>query len=446
MTDPLARRPAPAANLLVRGAHVVDPRAELDGPGDVLVRDGEIAALGEAGTLEAPAGVEIVEAGGRHLTPAFVDPHVHLRSPGQEHKEDLDSGTRAAAAGGFCVVIAMPNTTPPIDAPPLLGAVRDAARRHARVPIGFLAAASRGLGSEEMTEMAALREAGALGFTDDGLPLASARMVRRALQYQRLCGGVLALHEEDTSLSGDGVMHEGAVSAQLGMAGIPSISESVAIARDAAIAGYEEGRIHALHVSCRESVEAVATAKEAGVRITAEACPHHLTHTDESVRTLGTHFKMNPPLRSADDREALVEGLRSGVIDCVATDHAPHAPEEKDVPWEQALNGTTGLETAFAALHTHLVGPGRFTLSLLVERMTAGAEVYDLPVPTIAREAPANLCLVDLDAEVTVGDDPYETRGEHCTYHGERVRGRVLLTVAAGSVAYRQRAFALSAA
>ena len=284
---------------------------------------------------------------------------MHLRVPGQEHKEDLDSGTRAAAAGGFVAVVAMPNTDPVVDDATVLRSLREAARREARIPVGFLASITRGLAGDALTEMAELADAGALGFTDDGKPVHRAAILRKALQYQRLCGGVLALHEEDPSLSGAGVMHEGEVSARLGLAGIPSISESTMIARDAAIAGYEDGRIHIQHLSARESVEAVAEAKARGVRITAEASPHHLTLTHEAIlERLDTRLKMNPPLRAEDDRQALIDGLRDGTIDCIATDHAPHAREEKEVPFEEAPMGTTGLETAFAAVYTELVVPG----------------------------------------------------------------------------------------
>ena len=235
---------------------------------------------------------------------------------------------------------------------------------------------------EELTEMASLREAGAAGFSDDGLPIRSARVLRRALQYQRLCGGTIALHEEDPELSGAGVMHEGPVSAALGLAGIPSVSESTMIARDAALAGYEGGRIHVQHLSAAESVEAVRAAKAAGVQISCEASPHHLCLTDEEVRSLDPHrFKMNPPLRSEADRQALIEGLRDGTIECIATDHAPHAAEEKEVPFEQAAMGVTGLETAFAALHTELVLPGALDLGLLVERLAGGAEPFGIERP-----------------------------------------------------------------
>jgi dihydroorotase len=443
---PLVGRESPPADVLVRAAHVLDPRSGVDAAHDVLVRGGEIAEIGAPGSLAAE-GAEVLQGEGRHLFPGFVDPHVHLRTPGQEHKEDLDSGTRAAAAGGFVAVIAMPNTDPTLDASPVLRSLREAARREARVPVGFLAAVTRGLAGEALTEMAELCDAGALGFTDDGKPVHRAAMLRRALQYQRLCGGVLALHEEDPSLSGNGAMHEGEVSARLGLAGIPSISESTMIARDAAIAGYEDGRIHIQHLSARESVEAVAEAKARGVRISAEASPHHLTLTDAAVlESLDTRLKMNPPLRSEQDRQALIDGLRDGTVDCIATDHAPHAREEKEVPWEEAPMGTTGLETAFAALHTELVLPGVLPLTLLVEKLSAGAALFDLTVPHIAVGRPADLCLIDLAAEWEVGEAGYESRSENCCFAGRRLRGRVLATLAAGGVAYRDRAFALSAA
>jgi dihydroorotase len=445
--EPLVHREQPPADLLIRAAHVLDPRAGIDAPHDVLVRDGEIAELGAPGTLEPPDGAELIDGEGKHLFPGFVDPHVHLRVPGQEHKEDIDSGTRAAAAGGFVAVVAMPNTDPVVDDATVLRSLREAARREARIPVGFLASVTRGLDGEALTEMAELSEAGALGFTDDGRPVHRAAILRKALQYQRLCGGVLALHEEDPSLSGAGVMHEGEVSARLGLAGIPSISESTMIARDAAIAGYEQGRIHIQHLSARESVAAVAEAKARGVRITAEVSPHHLTLTHVAILDrLDTRLKMNPPLRSEDDRRALVEGLRDGTIDCVATDHAPHAREEKEVPFEQAPMGTTGLETAFAAVHTELVVPGVLPLALVVEKLSTGAALMGLATPRIAAGEPAAACLVDLAAEWEVGEAGYESRAENCCFAGRTVRGRVLATVAAGAVVYRERAFALSAA
>ena len=441
----LVHGPLPTAKLLISGAHVLDPRAGIDAPTDVLVRDGLILELADAGELDCE-GAEVVQGRGKHLFPAFMDPHVHLRSPGQEHKEDLETGTRAAAAGGFCAVIAMPNTDPVLDSAPLLRSLREAAAREARVPVGFMAAVTRGLEGLELTEMAELMGEGALGFTDDGRPVASAGVLRKALQYQRLCGGVLTLHEEDPSLSHGGSMHEGTVSAALGIGGIPSVSESTMVARDAELAGYEDGRVHFQHLSCATSVHAVGAAKERGFRVSAEVTPHHLLLTDEDVRGLDTRMKMNPPLAGETDRLALIEGLRAGTIDCIATDHAPHARHEKEVPFEQAPMGTTGLETAFAALHTELVLPGTIDLALLIERMTAGAALFDLPTPRIAVGEPANLTLVDLSAEWVAGEHGWESRSENCCFAGRRLTGRVLMTVAAGGIAYRERAFSVVAA
>jgi dihydroorotase len=424
------------AEMLIRQAHVLDPRAGIDAPYDVLVRGGEIAELGEPGGITAPSGAAVIEADGKHLFPAFVDPHVHLRTPGQEYKEDLGTGTRAAAVGGFCQVIAMPNTSPTVDQVSVLKALTAVASEQAIVPTGFLAAITIGLQGKELTEMAALSDAGALGFTDDGKPVVSAGMLRKALQYQRLAGGVIALHEEDPELSGEGVMHEGAVSARLGVTGIPSISESTMIDRDGALARYEGARVHFQHISARESVEAVQFWRSTGTRVSGEATPHHLTLTDEDVRGLDSNFKMNPPLRSEVDRQAVIDGLRSGVLECIATDHAPHARHEKEMPFEQAPMGTTGLETAFAAVYTELVRPGVLPLGLVVERLTAGGALYGLPIPTIAVGAPADLVMVDLEREWTVGEGAYESRSQNCCFHGRRFHGTVELTLAAGAVVH----------
>jgi dihydroorotase len=442
----LDMRAGEGANLLLRGATVLDPLAGISAEHDLVVRGGEItelAAPGEAGA----EGLEEIDASGLHAFPAFFDPHVHLRTPGQEHKEDIETGSRAAAAGGYCGVLAMANTEPPVSTPADIEALRASARAAASVRIGFLATVTRGMQGEELTEMASLREAGAFGFSDDGLPIRSALVLRRALQYQRLCGGAIALHEEDPDLSGAGVMHEGPVSALLGLEGIPSVSESTMIARDAALAGYEGSRIHVQHLSAAESVEAVRAAKAAGVRISCEASPHHLCLTDEAVRSLDPHrFKMNPPLRSEADRQALIEGLIDGTIDCVATDHAPHAPEEKQVPFEAAAMGVTGLETAFAALHTELVLPGLIELPLLLRRMTAGAEPFGIERPSLAPGSEANIALCDLGAEWTVGEDGYESRSSNSWCEGRKLTGRVLMTLAGGQVAYRLRSFSLGVA
>jgi len=440
----LSSNAAAPVDLLFREVHAIDPRVGLDGLRDVRVRGGAIAELAEPGSLTPEDSEELVQGEARHrLSPAFFDPHVHLRSPGQEHKEDLETGTRAAAAGGFGGVIAMPNTDPVIDSAPLLRSLRDTAARDARVPVGFLPAITRELAGERLTDMAELRAEGALGFTDDGRPVMSARVMRSALRYQRLCGGVLALHEEDLTLSAGGVMFEGAVSAALGLDGIPGVSESSMVRRDAALAAYEGGRVHFQHLSVADSVAAVAAAKADGIAVSAEVTPHHLLLTDESLRGLDTAFKVNPPLATESDRVALIDGLRSGVIDCVASDHAPHAREEKEVPFEQAPMGTTGLETAFAVLHTELVLGGLLELGLLIERMTAGAALFELPAPSIVVGQPANLTLLDLEASWVPGEHGWESRSQNSCFAGRRLQGRALMTVAAGAVAYRERTFSV---
>jgi len=439
----LDSRGGPGADLLIRGAHVFDPREGLDARADILVRGGSITEIGD--DLEAPGEVETLDAEGLHAFPAFVDPHVHLRTPGREDEEDIETGTRAAAAGGYCQILAMPNTDPVVDSASVLQSLRERAREEARVPTGFTAAITRGQAGQQLTEMAELMDAGAAGFTDDGLPVRDAGVLRQALQYQRLAGGTIALHEEDPALSGAGMMHEGAVSALLGLAGIPAISESTMIQRDCAIAGFEDARLHLQHLSARESVAAVEQAKQAGVQVTCEVTPHHLCLTDEAVRSLdASRFKMNPPLRSGADRRALIEALRAGTIDCIATDHAPHAREEKEQPFEVAPMGVTGLETSFAALHTHLVMPGVVPLAVIVERLTAGTEPFGLAVPRIARGARAEVVLVDLAAEWDVGEAGYESRSSNNAFAGQTLTGRVRMTVADG-VAYRERSFAIGA-
>jgi dihydroorotase len=436
---------APERDLVLRDVTVLDPRAGIEGPHDIVIRDGKVAELAAPGAGEASGG-EIVETGGLHAVPAFFDPHVHLRTPGREDEEDIETGTRAAAAGGYCGVLAMANTEPPVDTPAAIESLRERAEADASVPAGFLATVTRGMRGEELTDMAEVADAGAVGFSDDGLPIRSGRVMRRALQYQALAGAQIALHEEDPELSGKGVMHEGEISALLGMEGIPSVSESTMIARDCALAAYESARIHVQHLSAAESVAVVTAAKEAGVAITCEATPHHLTLTDEEVRSIDAGFKMNPPLRAEADRQALIEAVRSGVVDCIATDHAPHAPEEKEVPFEQAAMGVTGLETAFAAIYTHLVVPGTLDLATVVDRMSAGAAAFGFQLSGLAPGAEANVALLDLEAEWEPGADGWESRSSNSCFAGRKLRGRPLMTVVAGQVAFRQRSFAMGVA
>jgi dihydroorotase len=430
----LKDEPAAGADLVVRGARVLDPAEGVDATLDVRVDGGTIAAVGEQ--LDTNEH-RVVDGTGLVLAPAFVDPHVHLRTPGREDEETIASGTAAAAAGGYCAILAMPNTDPVVDSSATLGALVDAARREAQVPVGFLAAITRGQAGEELTEMGELADAGAVAFSDDGVPVASAGLMRRALQYASTTGRPLALHCEEPTLSRGGHVHEGAVAAELGFAGYPSVAESVAVERDLALAAYEGQPVHVLHLSAAESVAALRRAREAGVAASGEATPHHLVLTDEAVRSLDSNVKMNPPLRGDIDRAALLEALRDGTIEAVATDHAPHARHEKEVPFEAAPFGVTGLETAFAALYTHLVEPGLLNLETLLERMSAGpARIFGLDRPRIAVGAPANLVLLDLAREWRVGEEPFRSRSANSWLLGHTLTGAPVLTVAAGRVAF----------
>jgi dihydroorotase len=411
-----------------------------NGRSDSLVLEGRlggrecVAVTVEDGVI---VRIEPAAATSRVLAPGFVDPHVHLRSPGREDEETIASGTAAAAAGGYCAILAMPNTDPVVDTAAVLGSLVEAARREALVPTGFMAAISKRLDGEELTEMGELADAGAAAFTDDGRPVTSAGLMRRALQYGAVTGRKLALHCEEPTLSRDGQVHEGAVSAELGFAGYPSVAESAMVERDLSLAGYEDRPLHLMHLSARESVDALDAAHARGVRATAEVTPHHLVLTDDAVRSLDPNVKMNPPLRSEEDRTALIAGLRSGTIAAVATDHAPHSREEKEAPFEEAPFGVTGLETAFAALYTHLVEPGLLSLATLLERMSAGpARSLGLPEPRLEVGARANLVLLDLEADWTVEAAGFRSRSANSWLLGQTLRGAVLKTVADGRLVH----------
>jgi dihydroorotase len=421
-------------NLVVRGARVLDPAHGVDATLDVRIDGGTIAALG---TELDTNGHRVLDADGLVLAPAFVDPHVHLRAPGREDEETIASGTAAAAAGGYCAVLAMPNTDPVTDSAVALGALADAGRADAAIPVGFLAAITKGQAGAELTEMAELADAGAAGFTDDGMPVAAAGLMRRAFQYASVTGRKLALHCEEPTLSRGGQMHEGAVSAELGFTGYPSVAESLMVERDLALAAYERRPLHLLHLSAWESVQALRRAQQAGVEATGEVTPHHLCLTDEAVRSLDPNVKMNPPLRSESDRTALVEAIKDGTVTCIATDHAPHARHEKEVPFEAAPFGVTGLETAFAALYTHLVEPGLVSLQTLLQRLSTGpARAYGLEEPRIAVGARANLVLLDLGAEHRVTEETFRSRSVNSWLLGRTVKGSVRATVADGALVH----------
>jgi dihydroorotase len=416
-----------------------------NGRGDSLTLEGRVLApaqgIDECLRLAIDEGVisRIEPSGSSRLVvaPAFVDPHVHLRTPGREDEETIATGTEAAAAGGYCAILAMPNTDPVVDSAAVLGALVERARDEAVIPTGFAAAISKGQRGEELTEMAELAETGAAAFTDDGLPVVSSGLLRRALQYSSLAGRPLALHCEDPALSRGGHAHDGSVAAELGLGSYPSIAESVMVERDLALAAYEGRPLHVMHVSARESVEALEAAQAAGVQATGEVTPHHLCLTDEAVRSLDPNVKMNPPLRSEEHRRALVAALRDGTIAAVATDHAPHARHEKEVPFEEAPFGVTGLETAFAALYTYLVVPGLLPLETLLERMSRGpARALALEEPRIEVGARANVVALDLDAEWSVSEDGFRSRSQNSWLLGKTLRGRVLQTIADGRLVF----------
>jgi dihydroorotase len=429
------RKPLPPAELLIKGGRVVDPASAVDGVQDVLVAKGKVTGVGKG--LEPGKNTRVVNAAGMLVLPGFVDLHTHFRTPGREDEEDLATGSAAAAAGGYVAAFGMANTEPVTDSAPLLRGLAERARADAVVPLGFFAAVTRELVGEQLTEMGELGAAGAVGFSDDGRPLGTAALTRRALQYVKVSGRFVAIHAQDDSLFKGGQMHEGPASARLGLTGIPSLCESLDVSRSLDIAAYEDARLHVCHVSTAASLEALARAKEAGVQVTAEVTPHHLTLTDEAVAALDPNLKMNPPLRAESDRQALVEALRSGLVDCVATDHAPHASEEKDVPFEEAPFGCIGLETAFSVLYAQLVEAGELDLATLVTRMsTAPAAIAGLAPPAIAAGAVADLCVIDPTAVWTVTAEALQSRSFNSPWLGRELTAKVRLTVAAGRVAW----------
>ena len=414
-------------DLVFEGIRVVDPTQGVDEVLTVTVEKGVVTRLEPAALRDS----------GRVCVPAFVDPHVHLRTPGREDEEDIASGTRAAAAGGYCAILAMPNTDPVVDSAAVLGSLVERAQVEAEIPVGFFAAISKGQEGGELTEMVELAERGAVGFSDDGHPVRSAGLLRRALQYHEVANRRIAVHCEEPALSRGGQMHEGAVSAELGFAGYPSVAESVMVGRDLALAAYEEQPLHVLHVSARESVEEIGAAQAKGVAVTAEATPHHLCLTDEAIRNLDSNLKMNPPLRSEVDRASLIEAVRDGTIGAIATDHAPHAAFEKEVPFEEAPFGVTGLETAFSVLYTRLVEPGVVPLNTVLERMSAGpARIYGLEPPRIEVGAPANLAVIDLEATWSPSEGGFRSRSSNSWLLGATLRSKVVQTVANGKLVY----------
>ncbi len=423
--------------LLLKGGRVVDPSQGMDGVFDLLLTDGLVAGLGEG--LEAPEDARIIDATGLVVTPGLIDVHVHLREPGAEHKETIATGARAAAAGGFTAVCAMPNTDPPIDDPASVAFVAAVGRRAnaARVyPIGAISVGQKG---ERLTEIGEMTVAGAVGITDDGHPVMDSGLMRLALEYSLAFGIPVADHPEDLGLSKDGVMNEGLVSTRLGLKGKPNASEDAHIVRDLILAKLTGGRIHLQHVSTSAGVEAIRQAKADGVRVSAEATPHHLLLTDEEVEGYRTEVKVNPPLRSQKDVDAVRAGLQDGTLDIIATDHAPHHYDEKEAAFDDAPFGIVGLETCLGLILTHIVSEGVIDLPTMVQRMSCTpATAYSLPGGTLEPGSPADVTVIDPEMEWTVDPRAFLSKGRNTPFGEWKLKGKARMTIVGGGVVWEE--------
>lgn len=421
--------------LLIHGGRVVDPSQQLDAVADLLLVDGAVAAVGAA--LDVPERAERIDATGLVVTPGLIDVHVHLREPGGEHKETIASGARSAAAGGFTAVVAMPNTSPPIDNPAAVGFVREAGRRSggARVyPSGTITVGQLG---EQLAEFGELHAAGAVTVTDDGRPVMNAGVMRLALEYALSFDLPVSVHEEDLNLSSGGSMNEGITATRLGLTGIPNAAEDVMIARDLFLAELTGGRLHIQHVSTQRGVSLIRAARARGVRVSAEATPHHFSLTEEAIGSYRTNAKMNPPLRSAADRDAVLAGVVDGTLDVIATDHAPHHYDEKEQAFEDAPNGIVGLETAVGLSFTELVHTGLLDLPTLIDRMScAPARAFSLPGGTLAPGAPADVTLLDPELEWVVEPSEFLSLSRNTPFTGRLLRGRAVRTLVGGETVW----------
>ncbi len=430
--------PTNAHSMFIRGGRVIDPASGFDGVCDVEIMEGKIAACGAG--LKAPPKAQLIDAAGLVVCPGFVDLHTHVREPGYEYKETIKTATESAAAGGFTTICAMPNTNPINDTRAVTDLVLEVARREGVVHVRPVGAITKGSKGEELAEIGELVEAGCVAISDDGRPVTSSLLMRRALEYTLTFGVPVIDHCEDLSLSGGGVMHEGKVSAMLGLKGVPAAAETVMVARDIALAELTGGRLHLAHMSCAASVRMIRDAKARGVRVTAEACPHHFTLTDEAVIGFRADAKMNPPLRTREDVLAVVEGLADGTIDAIATDHAPHAPEEKSWPLADAPFGVVGLETAFP-LALALTVDGHLTLAHVIGLLTAKpAAVMGLDCGSLRVGAPADITIIDPNAEWVVDPTRFRSKSRNTPFGGWKMHGAVVTTIVTGQVVYDARA------
>jgi dihydroorotase len=419
-------------NLLIKGGRVIDPSQNMDTEADIVVENGRIKEIGKG--LTAPAGTEVVDAAGKYVVPGLIDMHVHLRDPGLEYKEDIVSGTRAAAAGGFTSVCCMPNTKPVIDNKTVASYIISKAEAAGFCNVFPVGTITYGMNGERMSEMGELKESGCVAVSDDGKPVANAELMRRALQYAAGIGIMVISHAEELSLVGEGVMNEGFTATEIGLKGIPRVAEDIATARDVLLAEYTGAPVHIAHVSTKGSVEIIRSAKARGVKVTCETAPHYFTLTDDAVRGYNTNAKMNPPLREADDVAAIKAGLADGTIDCIATDHAPHHLDEKDVEFDAAMNGIVGLETSLP-LSLKLVEEGLLTLGQLVGKMSTNpSAILDLGRGTLKAGAIADITVIDPAAEWTVEADRLSSKSKNSPFLGWQVRGRAVATVLAGKV------------
>ena len=422
-------------SLLIKNGRVIDPAGSVDGVQDVLLKGDRIERLGA--NLAVPADTTVLDATGKIVCPGFIDLHVHLREPGQEYKETVATGTRAAAAGGFTAVCAMANTHPVNDNRSVTDYIRAKADTEGIVRVYPIGAVTRELGGAELSEMAELAEAGCVAFSDDGKCVMNAALYRHAMEYTLPFGTPLISHAEDHHLSKGAAMNEGVVSTELGMPGAPAAAEDVMVARDILLAELTGAHVHIAHLSTAGAVRLVREAKARGVRVTAEVTPHHLLLTEEAVRGFDANTKMNPPLRSKRDTEAVLEGLLDGTIDCIATDHAPHAVSEKEGEFDRAAFGIVGLETAVGLLMDRLVRPGTLPLATLVARLSRDpARLLNLPGGSLAAGAPADLTLLDPEARWTVDPAKFVSKSRNTPFGGWTVTGRPWKTIVGGRVAW----------